>query len=211
MGIHTALKEALQDEFQVSTVTLEDCEKITEELLDETDVLIWWGHMAHDKVPDEIALRVQEAVSSGMGFVVLHSGHHSKPFKLLMGTTCNLTWRLDGDHEYLWVCKPSHPIAQGLGRYVYLEHEESYGEPFCVPEPDETVFIASHAGGEVFRSGCCWQRENGKIFYFQPGHETYPIFYHPEIIKIIKNAIHWAAPIYRAKPSVLHAERPSEV
>ncbi len=210
LGIHTVLKEALQDEFEIDTVTFEDCDRITEELLDNTDVLVWWGHIAHDEVPDTVVTNVQNAVLSGMGFVVLHAGHHSKPFKTLMGTSCNLTWRLDGDHEYLWVCKPAHPIAQGIGRYVFLEHEESYGEPFAIPEPEETVFIGSHAGGEVFRAGCCWHRENGKIFYFQPGHESYPTYYNPDVIKIIRNAINWAAPIYRENPACLHAERPSE-
>ena len=197
-GIHEVLKSAIADEeISVETVTLENVNDITDELLNKTDVMLWWGHMAHHEVPDEVAVRVQKAVLRGMGFVVLHSGHHSKPFKLLMGTPCNLTWRENGDYELVWVCNPAHPIAQGIDRFIKLDHVETYGEPFSVPEPDELVFIGSYEGGEVFRSGCCWQRGNGRIFYFQPGHETFPIYYQPEIIRVIKNAIHWAKPIYR--------------
>lgn len=199
-GIHTALKQQLEnDQISVHTVTLETVETITDSLLEETDVLIWWGHMAHNDVPDEVAVRVQQAVLKGMGAVFLHSAHHSKPFKLLMGTPCNLTWREDGDRELVWVCNPSHPIAQGIGRFIQLEHEETYGEPFSIPEPEELVFIGNYEGGEVFRAGCCYRRGNGKIFYFQPGHETFPIFYHPDVIRVIQNAIHWAAPLYRVK------------
>lgn len=199
-GIHMALKKALEcDDIAVRTVTLETVQELTEELLNDTDVLIWWGHMRHGDVPDEIAERVQSAVLRGMGAIFLHSGHHSKPFRLLMGTPCNLSWREDGDREYVWVVNPAHPIAQGIGRYIHLEHEETYGEPFMVPEPDELVFIGNYEGGEVFRSGCCYNRGYGKIFYFQPGHESFPTFYQPDVIRVIKNAIYWAKPVYRAK------------
>lgn len=199
-GIHTALKSALEDdETVVQTVTLDNVNDITDELLNKTDVMIWWGHMAHNDVPDEVAVRVQQAVLRGMGFIVLHSGHHSKPFRLLMGTPCNLTWRENGDYELVWVCNPAHPIAQGIGRFIKLDHVETYGEPFSVPEPQEVVFIGGYEGGEVFRSGCCWQRGNGKIFYFQPGHETYPIYYNSEIIRVLKNAVRWAKPTLRVE------------
>ncbi len=196
-GIHNCLKASLaENEIIIDTVTLDDVETITEERLSNTDVLIWWGHMRHHLVPDEVAYCVRDAVHKGMGLIVLHSGHYSKPFKLLMGTPCNLTWRENGDHELIWVVNPNHPIAQGIGRFIYLEHEETYGEPFGIPEPDELVFIGSYEGGEVFRSGCCYQR-GGRIFYFQPGHETYKSFYNKDVIRVIKNAIHWAAPICR--------------
>lgn len=198
-GIHMALKDQLSDEFEVRTVTLDTVDTLTEELLNDTDVLLWWGHVQHDKVPDEVAERVQRAVLDGMGAIFLHSGHHSKPFRKLMGTSCNLTWREDGDYELVWNIKPSHPITQGIGRFFKLDHEETYGEPFTVPEPDELVLIGSYEGGEVFRAGCCYRRENGKIFYFQPGHETFPTFYHKDVVRIIRNAIHWAAPIYRVR------------
>ena len=212
-GIHQTLKNQLEDEeISVRTVTLDDLpDGLSDEVLENTDVLIWWGHMAHQHVPDEVAVRVQQAVLRGMGMIVLHSGHHSKPFKLLMGTSCNLTWREDGDMERIWNICPAHPIAQGIGRYFELPHVETYGEPFGIPQPDEVVFMGWYEGGEVFRSGCTFHRENGKIFYFQPGHETFPIFYDPNVQKIISNAVAWAKPGYRI--SVLeapHVKRPGE-
>lgn len=198
-GIHMHLKSVLEDsETVITTATVENCaEVITDELLESTDIVIWWGHMQHHLVPDEVAERVVNAINNGMGAIFLHSAHHSKPFKRLMGTPCSLSWREDTDHELLWVCDPSHPIAQGVDRYIKLEHEETYCEPFSIPEPDKTVFIGSYEGGEVFRSGCCWQRGYGKVFYFQPGHEMFPTFHNPDVIKIIKNAIKWCMPSYR--------------
>lgn len=209
-GIHGAIKAGIEDEeIVVRTVTLDDPEcGLTQEVLDDTDVIIWWGHMAHHEVPDEVAQRVRDAVHSGMGAIFLHSGHHSKPFRLLMGTPCNLTWREDGDYELVWVANPAHPIAQGIGRFIKLDEVETYGEPFSIPEPDELVFIGSYEGGEVFRSGCCWQRGNGRVFYFQPGHETYPIYHNPEILQVIRNAVRWAKPIYRAPLSCPHVKKP---
>lgn len=198
-GIHMAIKSFLDDdEYEVVTTTLDDHEQVlTPEFLKTVDVLLWWGHMAHSKVSDKVASDVRDAVHEGMGFIALHSGHHSKPFKLLMGTPCNLSWREHGDKERVWVIDPSHPIAQGIDRYFIVEHEEMYGEPFSIPEPDKLVFIGSYEGGEVFRSGCCYQRGNGRIFYFQPGHESYPTYYNPSVQRVIKNAIAWAKPTYR--------------
>ena len=207
-GIHMALKHQLDSDFDVRTVTLDNVQDLTEELLNDTDVLIWWGHVQHDKVPDEVAERVQRAVLDGMGAIFLHSGHHSKPFRTLMGTSCNLTWREDGDYEMVWNVKPSHPIAQGIGRFIYLDHEETYGEPFAIPEPDEVVFIGSFQGGEVFRAGVTYRRENGKVFYFQPGHETYGAFRNAEVLTVIRNAIRWAAPIYRQRINCPWVKRP---
>lgn len=209
-GIHTALKNGLEDgEIAVTTVTLDEIDRLNDELLDHTDVLIWWGHMCHEKVPDEVAARVQQAVLKGMGAIFLHSAHHSKPFRLLMGTPCNLTWREDGDRELLWVCNPGHPIAQGIDRFIKLDHEETYGEPFTIPEPDVLVFVGNYEGGEAFRAGCCYRCGYGKVFYFQPGHETYPTFYQPDILRVIKNAVHWARPDYRAKELTCpHVEKP---
>ena len=198
-GMHKVIADFLAaDDVVVKTATLDDpnC-GITEEVLNETDVLLWWGHAKHHAVPDEVAEMVQNAVLKGMGIIFLHSGHHSKPFRRLMGTPANLCWREDGDLERIWVVKPSHPIAQGLPRYFELEHEETYGEPFDVPEPDELVFIGWFSGGEVFRSGCCYRRGNGKIFYFQPGHESFPNYYNEYVQTVIKNAVRWAKPDYR--------------
>ena len=212
-GIHNALKAGIEsEEFLVKTVTLDDenC-GINEEVLKNTDVMLWWGHMAHHRVPDEVASQVKEAVLKGMGIIFLHSAHHSKPFKMLMGTSCNLSWREDGDRELLWVCNPAHPIAKGIDRFIKLDHEETYSEPFGIPEPDELVFIGNFEGGEVMRSGCCWKKENGKVFYFQPGHETFPTYYNEEILKVIKNAVYWAKPDYRVKELVCpNIKRPLE-
>ena len=210
-GIHMAIKRFLEcDDISVETVTLDDvAERMTDELMNRTDVLIWWGHMAHERVPDEVAERVQQAVLKGMGAIFLHSGHHSKPFRRLMGTTCNLTWREDGDYERVWVVKPAHPIAQGLGRFIYIPHEETYGEPFDVPEADETIFIGGYERGEVFRSGLTYRRGNGKIFYFQPGHESNPTFLIPDVQRVIRNAVYWAKPDYRVPELVCpHVKTP---
>ena len=200
-GIHKAIADFLgkNEDIEVKTITLDDenC-GITDELLENTDVLIWWGHMKHGDVPDEIAVKVKEAVLRGMGMIFLHSAHHSKPFKLLMGTTCNLGWRESDDKERLWVIDHNHPIMEGIeGRYFELEGEETYTEPFGIPDPDKLLLIGWFNGGEVFRSGCIWHRENGKVFYLQPGHETYPTFYNENIQKIITNAVRWAKPVYR--------------
>ena len=197
-GIHGALKSALEcQDISVDTVVLDDIEQLTDERLANTDVLIWWGHCFHQSVPDNVAVSVQQAVLKGMGAIFLHSAHHSKPFKLLMGTPCNLGWRENGDYELIWVCDPSHPITQGIDRFIKLDHEEVYSEPFSIPEPDKLIFLSSYEGGEVFRAGCCYQRQNGKIFYFQPGHESFPTYHNKDIIRVIKNAVYWAAPIYR--------------
>ena len=199
-GIHNAIAEFLgkEEDIVVKTACLDDenC-GISKELLDETDVIIWWGHMAHKEVPDEIAALVRDAVLDGMGAIFLHSGHHSKPFKALMGTSCNLTWRESGDSEILWVIDPAHPITRGIDRYFKLEHEETYGEPFVIPNPDKVLLIGNYSGGEVFRSGVLYERGNGKIFYFQPGHETFPTFKVPEVQTVIKNAVRFVAPAYR--------------
>lgn len=199
-GIHSAIADFLgkEDDIEVRCATLDDEEcGLTQEVIDNTDVLIWWGHMKHNMVPDEVAERVQNAVLKGMGAIFLHSAHHSKPFKRLMGTTCNLSWREDGDKERLWVVDPGHPITQGLGKYFELEHEEMYGEPFGIPEPQKVLFLGWYEGGEAFRSGCCYVRGNGKIFYFQPGHESYPTYYNKDVQTVIKNAVRWAEPVNR--------------
>lgn len=196
-GMHHTIAEGVGEkgEFEIRTATLHDPEHgLTEKALDETDVLLWWGHAAHGQVNDEAVQRVVARVWQGMGFIALHSAHYSKPFMRLMGTSCSLTWREAGEKERLWVCNPAHPIARGINRYFEIENTEMYGEPFAVPAPDENVFISWFEGGEVFRSGCTWKRGNGKIFYFRPGHETYPIYYHPMVRLVLRNAVKWAAP-----------------
>jgi trehalose utilization protein len=201
-GIHGAIADFLKDDQNnVKTATLDDADHgLTDEVLAETDVLVWWGHKAHDEVKDEIVEKVQKRVLEGMGLVVLHSGHFSKIFKKLMGTTCDLKWREVGEKERLWVVDPTHPIAEGLGQYIDLEQEEMYGEHFDIPTPDELIFISWFEGGEVFRSGCTYKRGKGKIFYFRPGHETYKTYYNDEIQRVIKNGVKWAKPTASATP-----------
>ena len=196
-GMHQCIADGLAKDssFEVTTATLDQAEHgLSEARLEKTDVLLWWGHAAHGKVEDAVVERVLSRVWQGMGFIALHSAHYSKPFKRLMGTSCSLTWREAGEKERLWVCNPAHPIAAGIDRYFEIPNTEMYGEPFAIPAPDETVFISWFEGGEVFRSGCTWKRGNGKIFYFRPGHETYPIYHHATVKQILQNAVRWAAP-----------------
>ncbi len=205
-GIHKCIADFLgaEDDIEVRCATLDDenC-GITKEILDNTDVIIWWGHMRHGLVPDEVAYMVRDAVLAGMGAIFLHSAHYSKPFKYLLGTGCHLTWR-DGDRERLWVVEPSHPITRGIDRVITLEEEEMYGEPFAIPTPDKLLFISNFSGGEVFRSGCLWERGNGKIFYFRPGDENYKTYYNPQIQTVIKNAVRFVNPDYRVEPTCPH-------
>lgn len=201
-GIHGQLKAFLQDDFNITTATLDEVEHgLTEDVLNETDVLVWWGHMAHDEVSDEIVARVKQRVLEGMGLIVLHSAHFSKIFKTLMGTSCDLKWREADETCRIWNVNPSHPIVEGIGEYIELEKEEMYGEHFDIPAPDELIFINWYEGGEVFRGGCTYRRGNGKIFYFQPGHETYPSYYHTGVQRVIKNAVRWCAPTENTYPT----------
>ena len=195
-GIHGCIAAFLSEDENISvrcaTLDMEQ-QGITEELLKDTDVLIWWGHMAHDEVSDRTVELVARRVNGGMGFIPLHSAHHSRIFKRLMGTTCNLKWR-HGDRERIWCAAPSHPIAKGVPEHFELAAEEMYGEPFDIPNPDEVVFMGWFAGGEVFRSGVTYRRGAGRIFYFQPGHEEYPTYHDPNVQRIIRNAVYWACP-----------------
>ncbi|WP_442603959.1 ThuA domain-containing protein [Paenibacillus sp. KN14-4R] len=206
-GMHTVIAEGLKVKGNITLATLDEPEHgLTEEVLNNTDVLIWWGHIAHGEVQDEIVERVYQRVLKGMGLIVLHSGHFSKIFKKLMGTSCDLKWREVGEKERIWVVNPGHPITEGIGEYVVLPEEEMYGEHFDIPQPDELVMVSWFEGGEVFRSGCCYTRGMGKIFYFRPGHETYPTYYNPQVRKIISNAVKWAAPIEREYPRYGNAQ-----
>src|SRR2546426_6110139 len=194
-GMHVAIAKGLSSapEFDCRTATLDEPEHgLPEKVLASTDVLTWWGHLAHGEVSGEVAARVQKHVLEGMGLIVLHSGHMSKPFLRLMGTTGALRWREDGLKERLWNIEPNHPITEGIGEYFELPHTEMYGERFDIPTPDKLIFISWFQGGEVFRSGCCWERGHGRIFYFRPGHETFPIYHDANVIKVITNAVHWA-------------------
>lgn len=207
-GMHETIAAFLRRDptLQVRTAWLDQPEHgLTAEVLEKTEVLIWWGHMAHGEVADEVVRRVQHRVLEGMGLIVLHSGHFAKIFKSLLGTHCSLKWRESTDKERLWNVRPSHPITRGLGEYFEIPAEEMYGEPFAIPEPDELIFISWFTGGEVFRSGATWQRGHGKIFYFRPGHETYPTYHQAEVQQVISNAVHWARPTVFLPDSCLNA------
>ncbi len=204
-GIHGAIAQKLSEmgDYNITVATLDMPEHgLTDEVLDNTDVLLWWGHAKHNDVSDEIAEKVKNRVLDGMGFIPLHSAHFSKPFKLLMGTVCRSKWRENDEKERIWVIEPSHPIAANLPEYIELPQEETYGERFEIPTPDELIFISWFSGGEVFRSGCCYKRGLGKIFYFRPGHEEYPTYYRDDISTILKNAVEWAAPVNFTRPTL---------
>jgi trehalose utilization protein len=194
-GMHACIADALNADAGITagTVTLQESEHgLTAARLAATDVLVWWGHAAHGAVEDAVVDRVCNAVWGGMGAIFLHSAHFSKPFKRLMGSPCNLTWREAGERERIWLTSRNHPIAAGLPDHFALENEEMYGEPFGVPDPMETVFVSWFQGGEVFRSGLTYKRGAGSVFYFRPGHETYPTYHDANVQRVIRNAVHWA-------------------
>ncbi len=202
-GIHMCIARFLEAAgYEVRTATLDDPEcGLTDEVLDDTDVLFWWGHMRHGAVPDEVVNRVAKRVYEGMGMVVLHSGHASKIFQKLCGTPSGeLKWRESGDKEILWVIEQGHPVTEGIGENIILEHEETYGEHFLIPQPDELVFISWFTGGEVFRSGCTYKRGRGKIFYFRPGHESVPTYHNEQIQKVLINAAKYVYTPKAAEP-----------
>jgi len=202
-GMHETIAAFLRPhaDFTVRTAWLDQPEHgLTDTVIADTDVLIWWGHIAHGDVQDAIVAKVKTRVLEGMGLIALHSAHYAKIFKALLGTTCSLKWREATDKERLWNINPAHPITQGIGEYFEIPQEEMYGEPFGIPEPDQLIFISWFTGGEVFRSGATWQRGNGRIFYFRPGHETYPTYHQPQIQQLIGNAVRWATPVASAVP-----------
>lgn len=196
-GIHGALADGLRAGLpgaEVRTATLDDPEHgLTEDALAATDVLLWWGHIAHDRVDDAVVQRVKQHVLGGMGLLVLHSAHFSKIFIELMGTTCSLLWRDAAERELVWTVAPTHPIAEGVPSPIVIPHQEMYGELFDVPVPDELVFISSFAGGEVFRSGMTYRRGLGKVFYFSPGDQAYPVYLHEDVRRVLANGVRWAA------------------
>ncbi len=213
-GIHGAIAAGLSRHFAdsddvVRTATLQQPEHgLTEQVLAETDVLLWWAHIAHDEVADEVVERVHRRVLEGMGILVLHSGHYSKIFQRLTGSTASLLWRNDGERELVWTIATGHPIAAGIPSPLVIDRQEMYGEPFDIPVPDELVFVSSFDGGEVFRSGVTYRRGNGRVFYFSPGDQEYPVYHHAEIIQVLANGIRWAAPTQAADfPIAEHAPR----
>jgi trehalose utilization protein len=206
-GMHAAVADglvaALGNDVQVRTATLQEPEHgLPRSVLDETDVLTWWGHAAHDEVDDAVVERVHDAVLGGMGLLALHSAHYAKIFRRLLGTSCSLRWRNEGERELVWTVDPTHPIAAGVPQPIVIDAHEMYGEHFDIPAPDELVFVSSFAGGEVFRGGCCFRRGAGRIFYFSPGDQEYPIYHHPDVRRVLANAARWAAPAPGARGDV---------
>lgn len=214
-GMHNTIAAGLRDQLgaavTVGTATLDEPEHgLNSVVLQSTDVLIWWGHQAHNEVRDEVVEKVRQRVLDGMGLIVLHSGHFSKIFKALMGTSCDLKWREANERERIWVVEPGHPIAAGLGDTIEIEHEEMYSERFDIPQPETLVFVSWFQGGEVFRSGCCYTRGKGRIFYFRPGHEIHPTYHHPDVQKVIANGVRWA--VQPPSPKVIFGNaKPREV
>lgn len=197
-GLHAAIAKGIAaDDLNIRLASLDEPEHgLTDEVIAGTDVLLWWGHCHHHEVRDDIAAKVLKRVQEGMGLIVLHSGHYSKIFRAVTGTSCSLKWREVGEKERLWNIAPTHPITQGIGEYFELEHEEMYGERFDIPDTGKVIFMGWFEGGNVFRSGVTFERGYGKVFYFQPGHESYRNFYDKNVLKIIGNAIRWARPVF---------------
>ena len=197
-GIHKHLETALAPAFPgwgFRAVSLGEPQNgLPDDVLNSTDVLVWWGHMAHDRVPDYLVDKIHTRILSGMGLVALHSAHFSKIFKRVCGTSCALKWREIGERERVWVVDPFHPIAQGIPETFVVEQTEMYGEPFGLPEDAHPVFMSWYQGGNVFRSGVTLHRGAGKVFYFSPGHESLPIYLNEMVLKVIANGIRWANP-----------------
>lgn len=212
-GMHNTIRQGIEENLgntaKVTTATLDDPEHgLTEEVLSATDVLVWWGHAAHAEVADEVVDRVHSHVLAGMGLIVLHSGHWSKIFGKLMGTSCTLRWRSERDREIVWTVDPTHPIAQGVAHPFIIPEQEMYGEFFDIPAPDELIFLSSFSGGEVFRSGCTFKRGYGKIFFFSPGDQDYPVYHHKDVRRVIANGVGWARTVRpeRTSPVLLRYE-----
>ena len=212
-GMHGAIAAGLRSYYpdsKINTATLVDDEHgLSEDALAETDVLLWWGHRAHAQVSDAVVERVHRHVLGGMGLIVLHSGHFAKVFTKLLGTSCSLAWRNEGERELVWTVKPSHPIAEGVDSPIVIPEQEMYGELFDIPDPDDLIFISSFAGGEVFRSGVTFTRGKGRIFYFSPGDQEYPVYHHPQIQRVLANGVKWAAQpgLHRSAPEVTNPAR----
>jgi trehalose utilization protein len=196
-GIHRVLAEGFEAQFgseaEVRTAVLADPEHgLTERVLAETDVLVWWAHLKHGEVSDEIVERIRLRVLGGMGLLILHSAIESKIAQALLGTTCRMSWWRHGGRELTWTVEPGHQIAQGVPNPLVIPDGEMYGEPLHVPTPDDLVFITAYEGGEVLRSGCGWKRGRGRIFFLATGHEEYPIYYRDDVRLVLANAARWA-------------------
>ncbi len=160
--------------------------------LDATDVLIWWGHIRHDAVPDDRAQAVIRRVRAGkLGLVALHSSCASKPFKGLMGMSCEPGgWREDGRPEHVKIAAPDHPIARGVAPFT-IPRSDMFAEPFDVPAPETVVLVSSWDRGETLRSGLTWSVDKGRVAFLRTGHDAFPVLFHPAVRQLLANASQW--------------------
>jgi len=203
--INTAIADGLRasDELKnwdVVTANLSDPEQgLPDDLLNKTDVLVWWGHKKHRDVKDALVDKIEKRVKdAGMGFIALHSAHFAKPNKRLMGTPCTFAAYVgDNKETVVKVAQFDHPIAKGAAQTFTIENVERYSDPYAVPPTAEKPFGGTHVhkDGTTEESvqGYCWTVGKARYFYFQSGHETNPVFFHPEVRKIMANAVIWAA------------------
>ena len=232
----------------VRSVGLDDPGRgLTDEVLGDARVLVWWGHARQDEVAPEVGRKVVGRVKAGtLALLALHSAHWSTPFVEAMNERARLdaakaspgaevrdvpppkrytlpnyetrltpyalerrfpdgaktldlhlplcvfpAYRNDGKPSFVRVLKPAHPIAEGLPATFEIPREEMYDEPFHVPEPDEVILEERWATGEWFRSGMLWKLGAGHVFYFRPGHETYPTYTQAEPLRVVANAVAW--------------------
>ncbi len=216
-AVADGLCEFGRDEVVVRTAHQDEPEQgLSAAALAQTDVLVWWGHMRHSELNDAVIGRVAERVlHRGMGFVALHSAHYSKPFRTILDCTGHLKggWSEADQPEEVRVCAPQHPIAHGVHDFT-LASEEMYGGPFDVPPP-AVVVLQSYfpATNRFFPSGIAWsvgagidpnfesgpgrgigQGEGvGRVFYFRPGHESVPTYFHTDVRRVLLNAVRWTA------------------
>lgn len=212
-GIHIALKSIFESqEYDVVTATQEQaCNGLTDEILDNTDVLLWWSKNWDNELLNSVADKVVSRIREGMGAVFLHSAKNSKPFLRLTGTTsatAPVSWKEPGESERLFVVSPAHPIAEGIPSGYVIPNEEPYCEYFDIPKPDDIVFLGGFGNGMCIRAGVTFTRGAGKIFFFQPGHDSFPVYNDKVIRRIILNAVNWAKPV--AKPAPIAEETKPE-
>ncbi|MCL4191052.1 MAG: ThuA domain-containing protein [Thermoguttaceae bacterium] len=200
--VNTAIAEGLRSlpDWEIATASINDPDQgVSDDALAATDVLLWWGHVRHRDVKDVLVERIVRRVKEkGMGFIAIHSSHFSKALRSLLGTRCGFSaYVCDGSSVDVIVKAKDHPIAEGVNNFT-LAQTERYSEPFEVPEPEAVVFDGVYhrpdGSTEASRQGLVWTVGKGKVFYFQPGHETYPHFFDPSVRRILRNAVVWAAP-----------------
>ncbi len=237
--------------FTVQSVGLDDPQQgLPDEVLDQAQVLIWWGHVRHTEIKPEKGRQIVERVKAGkLALIALHSAHWSTPFIEAMyertridarrrypdaatkiefvpmagflaptydslltpayyalhagGVVKNVrvdlpncvfpSYRHDAKHSRVTMLHPEHPIAQGVPPVFEVSQTEMYDEPFHVPEPDAVIFQETFRDGGWFRGGMVWTLGKGKVFYFRPGHETYPVFKEEYPLRILENAARWLA------------------